>query len=418
MLETLKIMTSDLEVGMFISALDRPWLETPFLIQGFRLETREQIDALQKHCEYVLIDTRQSRQKPDALQRKVRTERRRVELASIFKDRALQTYEDDSEFVEETPRAVHALGSLLIDIDDIFGQVKEKGRFNAIQLKKSVDPIIDSISRNPDACLWIARMKQHDKYTYQHSLGASIWAVSMGRQLGLPKHDLRSLGMGAMLMDVGKLRLAPELLQADDALTPDQADQMRSHVAHGLEIVEESGIINPDIINMVGYHHERYDGSGYPHGLARDEIPPVARIAAIVDAYDAMTSRRSYAQALSPSHAIKQLYEARDSSFQAELVEAFIQAIGIYPPGSLVELSSGEVGVVVAEARTRRLRPRVLILLDVDKNPIPHPKTVDLQAQQDEASPMACTIVRGLDPEAYDVDLSTIDVYTEAHPAA
>jgi len=416
-LETLKIMSSDLELGMFVSALDRPWLETPFLIQGFRLESREQIDSLQKHCEYVLIDTRKSRQKEGAPQRKVVPVRPRVEVATIFKDRALKPYKDDSEFVKEAPRAAMALDSLIVDIDDIYGQVRERGRFNAIQLKKSVDPIIDSISRNPDACLWIARMKQHDKYTYQHSLGASIWAVSMGRQLGLPKRDLRSLGMGAMLMDVGKLRLAPELLQANEALTPDQADQIRGHVAHGLDIVAESGIINPDVISMVGYHHERYDGSGYPNGLARDDIPPVARIAAIVDAYDAMTSHRSYAKALSPSHAIKQLYEARDSSFQSELVEAFIQAVGIYPPGSLVELSSGEVGVVVAEARTRRLRPRVLVLLDVAKQPIAHPKTVDLQAQQDEASPMACTIIRGVDPEAYDVDLSTIDIYIQAQPA-
>jgi hypothetical protein len=168
---------------------------------------------------------------------------------------------------------------------------------------------------------------------------------------------------------------------------------------------------------MVGYHHERYDGSGYPHGLGGDEIPVVARIAAIVDAYDAMTSRRSYAKALSPSAAIRQLYHARDHDFQAELVEAFIQAVGIYPPGSLVELSSGEVGVVVAEARTRRLRPRVIVLLDADKKPLARPKTLDLQEKHEEESPLACTIVRGLEPDAYDVDLSILDILIEAIPA-
>ena len=160
---------------------------------------------------------------------------------------------------------------------------------------------------------------------------------------------------------------------------------MAGHVGHGLEILKECGVLNQDVIDIVAHHHERYDGSGYPNGLTRDEIPPFARIAAIVDTYDALTSNRHYAKAVSPSDAIKLLYEARDEDFQAELVESFIQAIGIYPAGTLVELSSGEVGVVVAEYRTRRLRPKVMLLLDANKNKLRNIKVIDLQETTDDS---------------------------------
>jgi HD-GYP domain-containing protein (c-di-GMP phosphodiesterase class II) len=235
-----------------------------------------------------------------------------------------------------------------------------------------------------------------------------MWSVSLGRQLGLPRHDLRSLAMGCMLMDIGKLRVDPDLLQAQRELTTDEAAAVAGHVGHGLEILGECGIINHDVIDMVAHHHERYDGSGYPNGLTRDEIPPFARIAAIVDTYDALTTKRHYAKAVSPSDAIKLLYEARDEDFQAELVESFIQAIGIYPAGTLVELSSGEVGVVVAEYRTRRLRPKVMLLLDANKNKLAIAKLIDLQETTDGMGAPSLSIKKSLEPEAYGIDLSVV----------
>ncbi len=419
MLETVKINTTDLELGMFVSSLDRPWLDSSFLIQGFRIETREQIDRLRAECEYVLIDTKQSRQRYDTLERKVhngqvarkevkKAERPRVPLTRIFEGRTIKPYQDNSEFIDEHPRAQLALDALLGDVCEIFEEVSEGGKINVIKLRKSVEPVVDSISRNPDACLWVARLRQHDEYSYQHSLGASLWAVSLGRQMGLARHDLRSLAVGAMLMDVGKLRVDTELLRAERELTPRETNEMRKHVGHGLDIIEEGGMMNQDVIDMVGSHHERYDGSGYPKGLSGDQIPPVARIAAIVDAYDAMTTTRSHAKAISPSAAIKVLYESRDKLFQAEMVESFIQAIGIYPAGTLVELSSGEIGVVVAEYRTRRLRPQVLLLLDSDKRELSKPVVVDLQADSLEDGQPPPDIVKALEPGAHNLDLSRI----------
>lgn len=410
MLSTIKIYTSDLEPGMFVSGLDRPWLDTPFTIQGFRLESRDQIEQLRAYCEYVMVDTMKSRQAPSVLQRKIREERKRVPAEQLFHGRELAHYADDSEFPEERPRAEAALDALVDDLMDIYGEVEEGGKVNQIQLKRSVEPLIGSISRNPDACLWVARLKQHDEYSYHKALVMAIWAVALGREFGLPRRDLRSLAMGSMLMDIGKLRVNTELLRARRPLTAEEHARVREHVLHGQQILEESGVMNQDVIDMVGCHHERHDGSGYPRGLAGDEIPPFARIAGIVDTYGALTSDRVYANAQSPTAAIKTLYAMREVKFQAELVEAFIKAIGVYPAGSLVELNTGEVGVVVAESRTRRLKPKVMMLLDADKRSVPEPRIIDLEAApgQDDEPPLL--IRKTLEPGAYDIDLATVEL--------
>ncbi len=169
-------------------------------------------------------------------------------------------------------------------------------------------------------------------------------------------------------------------------------------------------MMNQDVIDIVAHHHERFDGSGYPQGLSGDEIPAMARIAAIVDTYDAVTSNRSHASAISPSNAIKMLYRSRNIEFQAELVEVFIQAVGIYPAGTIVELTSGAVGVVVSEYRTRRLKPKVLMLLDERKYHLREPTLVDLNelSASPDADPPA--IARSLEPGAYGIDLSEVKV--------
>jgi putative nucleotidyltransferase with HDIG domain len=419
MLKTLKLATSDLLIGMFVSGLDRPWLGTPFYTQGFVIESQEDIIRLQQYCESVFIDSRRSQKQTMPVRREVLShrgpaarqaakDRPRVPIEHIFAGRTIKPYRDDGAWEEELPGAQRALTTLLNDIDHLFEHVSDGEKLNVIKLRKSVEPMVDSISRNPDACLWVSRLKQHDNYTYQHSLSAAMWSVSLGRQLGLPRHDLRSLAMGCMLMDIGKLRVDPNLLQAQRELTIEEVAEVAGHVNHGLEILKECGVLNQDVIDMVAHHHERYDGSGYPNGLARDEIPPFARIGGIVDTYDALTSKRHYAKVVSPSDAIKLLYEARDEDFQAELVEAFIQAIGIYPAGTLVELSSGEVGVVVAEYRTRRLRPKVMLLLDANKKRLATARLIDLQETVTNSGAASLSIKKSLEPAAYGIDLSGI----------
>ncbi len=411
MLQTLKVSTKDLAVGMYVSGLDRPWLETPFMIQGFCVENAHEIERVRNYCEYVFVDVTKSRVQDHPLLRQARSKARTsIPIKDIFPGRPLKAYPTTSEWKDESAQAWVVLDSLVDDVNSIFAHVSEGGNLNVIRLKKSVEPVVESMSRNPDACIWLARLKQHDQYAYQHSLSAAIWAVALGRQLGLPRHDLRSLAIGCMLMDVGKLRLNPALLNAPRALSEDEADSMREHVGHGVQIIRESGMMNQDVLDIVTHHHERFDGSGYPQGISGDEIPAFARIAAIVDTYDAVTSNRSHAPAISPSDAIKMLYQSRNIDFQAELVEVFIQAVGIYPAGTIVELTSGEVGVVVSEYRTRRLKPKIMMVLDSRKYRLREPKLVDLSEGGDDPNVPALAIARSLEPGAHDIDLSELEI--------
>ena len=407
MLEVIQINSSELQLGMYVSGLDRPWLEVPFPMQGFRIDSAEDIARVQKYCQYVFVDSTKSMVEGGKIKRKSPSRPRKTRQ-QIFPGHKLKTYADSASWSEEFPRAKAAVESLLGTVDSIFVQVSQGGAMDVVKVKQAVDPMIESISRNPDACIWLARMKQQDTYTYQHSVGASIWAVALGRQIGLPKSDLRSLAIGGLLFDIGKLRVNPELLQATRSLSDEEFAELRSHVGFGVEMIKNSGLMNKDVLDMVAHHHERHDGSGYPNGLSGDRIPVYARIAAIVDCYDAITSHRSYARAIPPSAAIKKLYEWRDVDFQAELVEEFIQAVGIYPAGTLVELSSGEVAVVVAEYRTRRLRPKVMVLLDANKLPVTEVKIVDLLNQQSTADGKALEITSSLEPEAYGIDMTAI----------
>jgi len=407
MLEIVQINSSELKVGMYVSGLDRPWLEVPFPVQGFAIECPEDILRIQKYCKYVFVDTKKSVMA--GIEKKARPPTRpRKTKQQIFQGRKLKVYADSATWGEEFPKAKAAVDTLTQTVDSLFNQVAAGGALDVVKVKQSVDPMIDSIARNPDACIWLARMKQQDTYTYQHSVGSSIWAVALGRQLGLPKSDLRSLAVGGLLFDIGKLKVKPELLGATHSLTDEEFVEVRKHVELGVEMISESGLMNKGVLDMVAHHHERHDGSGYPDGLSGDDIPLYARIAAIVDCYDAITSHRSYARALPPSVAIKKMYEWRDIDFQAELVEEFIQAVGIYPAGTLVELSSGEVAVVVAEYRTRRLRPKVMVLLDANKQPVIDVKMVDLLTEKLAADGKPLEISNSLEPEAYGIDMAAI----------
>ena len=410
MIKVQKVMVKELKVGMYVSGLDRSWLGTPFPLQGFLIDSESVKDTLKDLCEFVYVDFAKSDIAEPAPARPRATPRTRRTLEQLFPDKTLLNYTDARDFGDEYPHAQTAIATLTESVTGMFDAIRRGGSIDAVRVKSAVEPMIDSITRNPDACIWLARMKQADTYTYQHSIGCSIWAVALGRQLGLPKADLRSLAIGGLLFDVGKLQVDSTLIESDRVLDDDEYALVQEHVNLGLSAVKASGVINQDVLDMIEMHHERHDGSGYPHSLAGDQIPIFARIAAIVDCYDAITSHRNYAEALPPSIAIKMMYEWRDIDFQAELVEEFIQAVGIYPAGTLVELSSGQVGVVLSEYRTRRLRPKIMVLLDADKNPLTELLTINLLEVTETDTGQPLNIVNSLEPDAYGIDMTGIQL--------
>ena len=269
--------------------------------------------------------------------------------------------------------------------EDIMVDISNNKKLDMPSLKLAINPMVDSIIRNPDAFSWLTRMKSKDNYTYNHSVSSSVWAVAFGRHLGFPKKDLQSLAMGALLFDVGKMKLPDKLINNTRRFNQYEFKLVQRHVEYSVEIVSSIKGISDDVIEMIRSHHERHNGSGYPNGLSGNMISIYAKIAGIVDCYDAIISERPFATALSPHDAVKKLYEWRDIDFQAELVEQFIQVVGIYPVGTIVELSDGRVGVIVAQHRVWRLRPQVMLLLNQDKEPYTSFDIIDLFTETTDA---------------------------------
>jgi len=370
--EEMRLSAREVEIGMFVTRLDKPWLETPFMLQGFAINSKEDLALLIEHCNYCYVDIHHSKPfKPTQLQgleEEQKASNFRITSSKSAKRRR-KIYKDSTEMTDELKDIRKSHTTMSGVIKDMVTSLKFTKKLDLVEAKAAIKPMVESIIRNPDALLWLSRLRQLDDYNYSHSLGCSIWAMAMGRQLGMNRIDIEALGLGGLLLDIGKTRVPDKILSKRGLLTEKEIKVIKKHVQHSLDIISTEKGINFKIKNMVESHHERIDGSGYPHGIIGSQIPLFGKIAAIIDCYDAITSDRCYAEPLSSQEAVKKLYEWRDTEFQAELVEEFIQAIGMFPAGSLVELTTGEVAVVVTESRTRRLRPKIMLLLAANKEP-------------------------------------------------
>lgn len=399
-----RISIKGLRPGMYVTRLDRPWLETPHELQGFVVDSQDAVERVSRYSQYVYVDVNKG-SAPDPLYILADSRMNRVKpLKESLPSFGAFTYKEETSLTEEMSEATKAKSEVEKATGEVIRDLREGKKLDMEALRDSVALMIDSIVRNPEALAWLAKLKRTDHYTYQHSLGASIWAATFARHLGLPRKDIEQLALGGLLLDVGKTRLPDGLLRAEDRLAPDQMSEMQKHVEYSIEMLEAAGNVNSKIMSMVATHHERFDGGGYPSGLQGEEIPLYGRIAAIVDTYDAITSLRPYATAMSPHGAVSMLYEWRGIDFQPELVEQFIQAIGIYPTGTLVELTTGEVGVITSLNGTSRLRPRVMVILDADKQPYKDFREVDLMEETRTPDGKRLDIKRGLAPGAYGID--------------
>ncbi|HEY0661028.1 MAG TPA: HD-GYP domain-containing protein [Lysobacter sp.] len=402
-----RISVQGVGIGMFVSRLDRPWLDTPFPIQGMKITSDEEIFRLLRSCSHVWVDVTAGRA-PDlrylALDEPevVRMARAQEDFLALRRTR----WDIETDLETELRLAQTAHVSLSACVEEVMDDLRLGLRLDLGKLKDGVDAMIDSILRNPTAFAWLKELKRRDQYSYQHAMGCAIWSASFGRHLGLERFELRNLALGGLLCDIGMIRLPLDLLARQGPLAPNEAELVRRHVQHGLELVENTPDLPPGIAEMVATHHERHDGSGYPLGLKGNDIPIFGRIMGLVDSYDAMTCIRPYARSRSPHEAVAELYRQRGVLFQPELVEQFIQACGIYPTGSLVELSSGQVGVVTEVHSLKRLRPRVMLLLDENKAPLERFKEVDLGEVEQGGQPL--TVKSGLPPGAYGIDPSEL----------
>jgi HD-GYP domain-containing protein (c-di-GMP phosphodiesterase class II) len=515
----------ELTVGMFVSALDRPWLDTPFLLQGFLIEDEQTLAQLRQTCSKVTVDLRRSAVNdtdcptlpgeaqgtvdakvtrvvsPPADPRKPRRRRLPRWLQEMFASRGYNEPEVDEKaslahllrrrsetssvksvnrlvvrgsdgvgppvttperrqgaareprqdllawlreqlervrfsvpeeasavdgglsqasrlkrgahgptvyhnvpLEQELQRADDSFGAAIDILGAVMHDIRVGKGLEIEAVESVVEDLVESIIRHPGALQLVSRMREADESSYTHALQVAVLLASFGRELGYSREQLTYLGQVGMLLDVGKLRIDEHILNKSGNLTPAEFEEVKRHVQYGLEIVESSAVAHPDVIAGVAQHHERLNASGYPRGLHDAEISPIGKMAGIVDSFSALTSSRPYAQPVSPYAAMQQLQGWADTYFNAGLVELFIQAIGIFPVGTLVELSTGEFAVVLEQGRQRRLKPKVLVVSTPDKSPREIPFVLDLLHGEGASGDQVPYIRQGLPAAAFAVD--------------
>jgi HD-GYP domain-containing protein (c-di-GMP phosphodiesterase class II) len=516
-----KVYSTNLKIGMFVSSLDRPWLDTPFLFQGFLIQDDEDLRLLRQYCEFVHVDwnlsplpppasaisrparpassivasdsyadadTRASaeeksapagdseamRPKPAASEphftiynQQTRSRPARASSADtgtlhgyddrgamdgeglfagladrvmgIFSGRPklshtgavhkfqhrdeeetrakkyerpafippeiqLSTYVQALPVEEEIAPAAKAHDHASDLLGNLVDDIKSNKRLVFAETEEVVQEVVGSMVRNPDAMMWVTRLRQQDETVYGHGLQVAVNMVALGRHLGLPREFLDRLCSIGLLLDIGKIKLPKELLQKKGRLTVDEFETVKSHVQIALDILKETPDLHPDVLLGIAQHHERENGSGYPAGRARNEISLFGRMAAIVDSFSALTNPRPYAETMPAYEALQCLGNYNPDLYQASMLEQLIQAIGVFPVGSMIELSTGEAAVVISHSKVRRLKPRVLIISDQNKRQSPQPATLDLLYQPQIADRSEIYILRGLPSGAFGLD--------------
>jgi len=386
------------QIGMYISQLDRPWVETPFMYQGFELESQTALDKLKELCRYVWIDTYKGTDyiapakgggaaylRMEKLAEEDNELKARI-LALISQTRARanrKQYQDTTSFDEEIGPAREIEQHTRDITEQTFAAAREGKKIDLNRAGSAVTRMVDSIIRNPDALVCLGQLKEVSKYTALHSVRCCILALAFGRHLALSRDELQILGLGALLKDIGMVKVPQEILDKHGNLSQEEFSTMQKHVRWSAQMLEESGGVPPGALEVVLQHHERGDGSGYPDYRQGTGITPAGYIGAIVDVYDAVTSDRTYNVAMSAEDALKRMYEWREKDFSAHLIEEFIRCMGIFPIGSLVELSTGSVGVVITINRGRRLKPKVAMVLTAAQKPYSYRTVTDLMEHTD-----------------------------------
>lgn len=432
----LKIETANLQCGMYVAQLDRPWLETPFLFKGFEIRDSKELQLLRQFCKHVYVDASQGSLPEEKV---LGARRKEAQYASVLAAPATRRehavpagpagrlvdtlarldrkgvlarflpvphYRNAVPTRQEAPRAAQAYDNAARILNEVLEQFPQVKKLEVERLHQAVTPLVDSILRNQDAMAWLVCLRKRDANSPLRQIGSAVWAAILGRHLGFERSAIETLAMGGLLLDLGNARIPQSIILKQGPLEEIEQKIIRKHVSLGLEMVRTSHGLNADVIAMLQHHHERNDGSGYPRGLTGADIPVFGRIAGLVDCFDAMTTKRPYASARSAYDAVCELNSLSGTLFQKELVEQFVQAVGMFPTGSLVELNTGEIAVVIAQNRVHRLQPTLRLLSNADKVPLAVQKVLDLRNQRSKRGSESDRrwISRGLDPGAFGLD--------------
>ena len=408
--ETLQVPTrrrlhvGHLELGMYVCELDRPWRDTDFLFQGFPVLKTEHIHAVRQRCDYVFVDDT----------RRVKLDQGEFLALSAAPGRTARTLARIPLSLE-VEEARHAYNASSLVIDRILLDVQQGRPINTRVCQKMVRRNLESLLRNESAMLWLTRLKAQDRYTGLHCLSVSILAMGFGVHLGLSNEKIETLGIAGLLHDVGKMKVDPEILNKPGKLTAEEFEQIKLHPAFGFQALQGQTGIPPEAVQAAHAHHERLDSRGYPLGLEGYQIPFITRIITIVDAFDAITSHRSYDQARPIQAAYDVLRSGCDKQFDEGLVREFIRWLGVFPVGTLVELHTGEVALVLEKHEKLHLRPKVVVLRDANKKPC-EARYLDLAQLTVDAEGVAYRISSGLPDGAHGLYMADPELQSILHP--
>ncbi len=417
-----KLAVHDLEIGMFVSDLDRPWHETPFPIQGFYIRSQNDVRALVSHCKWVMIDEPETRDSADvnlphvvgfrARSRQRAKGREEIELPPLS-IREPVNHKVSTTLKKEIKTSRKLLGDAEGALERMFDSVRSESGVDARLVADVTRKMVKSVCRQPSALLWLSRTRQYDDFVYRHALNTSVWALVVGRQLGLNEGLLNHLGAGCLLSQVGKTTLPIEIVESEQQLSVEDYEVFRTYVQRGVEILKPSGV-SKAVLSVVQGHRERHNGSGFPIGLGGERIPLLAKVAGIAEFFESLIAPREGQEPMTPAKAVGLLYEMRNIEFQKDLVEAFIQAVGVYPAGTLVELNDGSRGVVVSHSPERRLWPSVMVLQASEKGSFKSGRVVDLARYNEARTQGEVLAVRECLPHGTEgLDLMALDATNE-----
>ncbi|MDQ2068912.1 HD-GYP domain-containing protein [Natronospira bacteriovora] len=384
-MKRIQVAVEDLRLGMYVAELDRPWLDSPFLFQGFLLERQEDLTTIRSLCRHVLVDEALStvsdhtgsHSSTSGHERVVASSRPGVDSASPRTSRVVQL--DPKRILSavqtghDTRQRTHGY------LKTLFRDLRLGHTVDTEEARGFVSQMVDAITDYPDVAIWLTQMKNKDEYTSLHCLNVCVLTVAFCRHLGYSRTDLETIGIGALLHDIGKSKTPEHILNKPGRLSPEEWQIMQRHPEDGYRMMQEAGGDIPDVaLQIIRGHHRRVNGAGYPEQFPLGELDVPVLTVAIADVYDAMTSERCYHQAMAADEVLRLMRKGAGQTFGRELMEDFIRCVGIFPVGSVVELGNGSLALVISPGRSERLLPQVLMLRDAHGHRLEQRKLVDL----------------------------------------
>jgi putative nucleotidyltransferase with HDIG domain len=393
-----RIRSDQLLPGMFIHDLNCGWMDHPFAFNSFKVANDKIIlKIIDSGIHELYIDASKGLDVIDAQTHDEVHEEIHQQVNALANDHIVIA-PPRTPLKEEIKlaKAVHTEARNVVH--HLMNDIRLGKQFELTKMSPVVEQITDSILRNKDAFISLARIKKKDEYTFQHSVSVCALLVAFCRAMEYEQEVILEAGTGGLLHDIGKMKVPDHILNKPTHLTESEFAIMRTHATLGRELLEHTPGVPETAIIIAGQHHERYDGTGYPNRIKQDQISQLGQMASIVDVYDALTSNRIYHKGMEPTAALKKLFEWSKFHFNAALVQRFICLIGIYPVGALVKLESGMLGVVINPGTENLLRPVVRTVYDLRREHAVNPRDIDLSVK------LGDSIVQHESPQKWGID--------------